>query len=172
MTRLRVCAGCLGWMTSLRELIRKLSLRIELLSEIKQTTTPAFTSVVPTGTESIARVEPTALDNFAGTEEKEDVIAKKIQDEEVQLLQRAEKRKAIEALHDLYEVEIQKLGETEAALLADRLTQLRKAALRDIPNRFDVSVRNYRDECDKWVGRLDKCECGPYFTRICWAGPS
>lgn len=164
MTRLRVRLGRAQLTTSFHELTRTLSLRLELLSEIKQTTTPAFTSVVPTGTEGTARVEPTALDNFAGTEEKEDVIAKKIQEEEAQLVQRAEKRKAIEARHDLYEVEIQKLGETEAALLADRLTQLRKAALRDIPNRFDVSVRNYRDECDKWVGRLDKCECNPHLS--------
>lgn len=43
-------------------------------------------------------------------------------------------------------------------LLADRLTQLRKIALRDIPNRFDIAIQGYRDECEKWVGRLDKCE--------------
>ena len=72
----------------------------------------------------------------------------------------------MEALHDLYEVETAKLGETEMTLLADRLTQLRKAALRDIPNRFDVAVQGYKEECDKWVGRLEKCKSFARLTVI------
>ena len=69
-----------------------------------------------------------------------------------------DKREALEALHDLYEIEIAKLGETEMALLADRLGALRRNAYRDIPARFDPAVKTYGLECQKWLGRLEKCK--------------
>lgn len=58
----------------------------------------------------------------------------------------------------MYDVEIEKLGQTELKLLAERLTSLRSAALRDIPVRFDLALKNYKVDCDKWIGRLEKCE--------------
>jgi uncharacterized protein YfkK (UPF0435 family) len=125
----------------------------ELLSGIKAETKTLAATFSPTETLDI---RPTAVDTVE-FDEKDDVLAHKVLEDEALLLQKAEKRKAIEALHDLYEVEVSKLGETEMTLLADRLTQLRKAALRDIPNRFDIAIQGYKEECDKWIGRLEKC---------------
>lgn len=48
------------------------------------------------------------------------------------------------------------MTDTELTLLADRLTVLRKGALRDIPARFEISVKSYAQECEKWIGRLEK----------------
>jgi len=124
----------------------------ELLSGIKAETKTLAATFSPTETLDI---RPTAVDTVE-FDEKDDVLAHKVLEDEALLLQKAEKRKAIEALHDLYEVEVSKLGETEMTLLADRLTQLRKAALRDIPNRFDIAIQGYKEECDKWIGRLEK----------------
>lgn len=103
-------------------------------------------------TSTLLPVEPTAID----VEEKDDAIAQKIAQEEAQAQAALEKRAALVALHDMYDVEIEKLGQTELKLLAERLTSLRSAALRDIPVRFDLAVKNYKVDCDKWVGRLEK----------------
>lgn len=103
-------------------------------------------------------MEPTAID----VEEKDDAIAQKIAQEEAQAQAALEKRAALVALHDMYDVEIEKLGQTELKLLAERLTSLRSAALRDIPVRFDLAVKNYKVDCDKWVGRLEKCTSDVY----------
>lgn len=133
----------------------------ELLSDIKAHTT-TFASTL-SATEA-AEPRPTAVDTVEFNE-RDDALAQKVLEDEALARQKAEKRKAIEALHDLYEVEIAKLGETEMKLLADRLTQLRKAALRDIPNRFDIAIQGYKEECDKWVGRLDKCKLENFMSR-------
>lgn len=101
-------------------------------------------------------MEPTAYGD-AGIQDKEDPLSQKIQQEAEQVKITAEKRKALVALHDLYEVEIAKLGETELALLAERLSGLRKTSLRDVSNRFDPALKNYQVECEKWLARLEKC---------------
>lgn len=130
--------------------------RTELLSEIKAAES---SSTIPSVRSTILNsVEPTAVDEFAEPSEKPDAVSQKLAEDEQRAALNAEKRKATLALHDLYDVEIPKLGETELALLADRLAALRKSALRDIPIRFDTAIRAYEADCEKWVGRLEKCE--------------
>lgn len=125
----------------------------DLLKDIRASPSAETTYTVTTPT--VLPVEPTAID----VEEKDDIIAQKIAQEEAQAQAAVEKRAALVALHDMYDVEIEKLGQTELKLLAERLTSLRSAALRDIPVRFDVALQNYKLDCDKWVSRLEKCTC-------------
>lgn len=134
----------------------------DLLKDIKAfpSVETTFTATTPT----LLPVEPTAID----IEEKDDIIAQKIAQEEAQAQAAVEKRAALVALHDMYDVEIEKLGQTELKLLAERLTSLRSAALRDIPVRFDLALQNYKLDCDKWVSRVEKCKyiCLP-FSLVC-----
>lgn len=127
------------------------SIAAEILTAVRATPTPETTFTATTST--ALNVEPTAID----IEEKDDIIAQKIAQEEAAKQAVIEKRNALTALHDMYDIEIEKLGQTELKLLAERLTSLRSAALRDIPVRFDLAVKNYKVDCDKWVGRLEKC---------------
>lgn len=132
----------------------------ELQSETR-TTTLSQTTVTATSATALA-AEPIAID----AEEKDDIIAKKIAADEAQAEAAVEKRAALVALHDMYDVEIEKLGQTELKLLAERLTSLRSAALRDIPVRFDLALKNYKDDCDKWIGRVERCECSILFSIV------
>jgi len=129
------------------------SLYADLLSEIRAESTTISATIGTT----TAPIQPTAFGD-TGIESKDDPLSNKLQQDAERLRLNAEKRAALEALHDLYEIEIPKLGETELALLADRLSALRTAALRDIPNRFDPAVKSYKAESDKWLGRLEKCK--------------
>jgi phage host-nuclease inhibitor protein Gam len=71
------------------------------------------------------------------------------------------KRKAIEALHDTYEAEIAKLGQTEKDLLAERLASLRDETIADIPSRFEAKIASLSAEADKLVNQLER-----YFQKL------
>ncbi|GAA6064561.1 hypothetical protein JCM10212_006207 [Sporobolomyces blumeae] len=73
----------------------------------------------------------------------------------------AEKRAALETLQSTYEREIAALGQTEQRLLVNRLADIRRHALEDIPARFDVLLETLDEEGDKMVGKL-----GRYFTKV------
>ena len=125
---------------------------VDLLSEIKAESATTYVETTTTYVEPATPIEPTT-----GSEPQAEPVSSPSSENIDRVRLNSEKRKALEALHDLYEVEVQKLGETEMALLADRLAALRKTALRDIPARFDPAVKSYGLECQKWSGRVEKC---------------
>lgn len=135
---------------------QKLTFNTEILTEIKAT--PSADNTFTATASTAMTVEPTAVDTATDIEEKDDIIAQKIAQEDAAKQAAVEKRAALVALHDMYDIEIEKLGQTELKLLAERLTSLRLAALRDIPDRFDLAIKNYKVDCDKWIGRLEKCK--------------
>lgn len=73
----------------------------------------------------------------------------------------AEKRAALENLQSAYEREIAHHGQTEQALLVERLLQIRQHALSDIPARFNASLEKLDEEGDKMIGRM-----GKFFARV------
>ena len=125
--------------------------------------TAEATTIDPLATSTLGSIEPLPsvsghADAAASIDEKEDALAHALRVEAAKAAQAVEERAAVEALHDLYEAEINRLGKTEQALLADRLATLRASAVRDIPVRFDPAVKAYAEECNKWVKRLEKCK--------------
>ncbi|KAM0747963.1 hypothetical protein T439DRAFT_87482 [Meredithblackwellia eburnea MCA 4105] len=75
--------------------------------------------------------------------------------------QTAQKRATLEALQDTYERSIAKLGQVEQDLLVQRLVDIRRSAVEDIPMRFDSVVNNLDEEGDKVIGKL-----GKYFDKV------
>ncbi|GAA6019139.1 hypothetical protein JCM11491_002861 [Sporobolomyces phaffii] len=73
----------------------------------------------------------------------------------------AEKRAALERLQSTYEREIATLGQTEQRLLVQRLADIRRQALEDIPARFDPVLESLDEEGDTMVGKL-----GRYFNKV------
>ncbi|GAA5960833.1 hypothetical protein JCM3765_000832 [Sporobolomyces pararoseus] len=73
----------------------------------------------------------------------------------------AEKRTALELLQSTYEREIATLGQTEQRLLIERIAEIRRQALEDIPARFDIILEALDEEGDKMVGKL-----GRYFNKV------
>ncbi|GAA5985721.1 hypothetical protein JCM5350_007469 [Sporobolomyces pararoseus] len=73
----------------------------------------------------------------------------------------AEKRAALELLQSTYEREIATLGQTEQRLLIERIAEIRRQALKDIPARFDAVLEALDEEGDKMVGKL-----GRYFNKV------